>query len=127
MAPRRRDLWRQDVLSRRHILQRRLPESISAKSYKKSTYVKLFREMAKLQKLRPVAPQPGGQDRPPRCRETGPQGPARNFLRKIFFRNAPAAPLPGGQVPAARQRGGRVYFCKFSNQKYIFVKYENKK
>ena len=42
MAPRRRDLWRQDVLSRCHILQRRLPRSISAKSYKKGTNVKLF-------------------------------------------------------------------------------------
>ena len=31
VAPRRRDLWRQDVLSRRHILQRRSPGSISAK------------------------------------------------------------------------------------------------
>ena len=66
----------------------------------------------------PVALQPGGLGgRPPRCRATGPQGPARNFLREIFFRNAPAAPLPGG----------RVYSCKFPNQKYIFVKNENKK
>ena len=28
----------------------------------------------------PVALQPGGQGRPPRCRAAGPQGPARNFL-----------------------------------------------
>ena len=83
--------------------------------------------MAKLQKLRPVAPQPGDQDRPPRCRAAGPQGPARNFLHDFFFKNAPAAPLSGGQVPAARHRGGRVYFCKFPNQKYIFVKNKNKK
>jgi len=80
--------------------------------------VKFFREKGSLQKLRPAAPQPGGQGRPPRCRATGPQGPTRNFFREIFFR------LLGGP---ARQRGGRVYFCKFLNRKYIFVKNENKK
>ena len=36
----------------------------------------------------------------------------------------PAARQLGGP---ARQRGGRVYFCKFLNRKYIFVKNENKK
>jgi len=39
-----------------------------------------------------------------------PQGPARNFLHDFFFRNAPAAPLPGGQVLAARQLSGRGIF-----------------
>jgi hypothetical protein len=34
----------------------------------------------------------------------------------------PVTLLAGGQVPAARQQGGRVYFCKFRKQKYIFVK-----
>ena len=88
--------------------------------------------MAKLQKIRLATPQPGGHGWPPRCRATGPQGPTRNFLREIFSRNTPAAPLPGGQAPAARQRRGRVYSCKFPNRKYIFVKnvnikYKNKK
>ena len=74
----------------------------------------------------PVALQPGGQCRPPRCRATGPQGPARNFLHEFFFKNAPAALLPGGQVPATQQPGGRVYSCKFRKQKYIFVKTKTK-
>ena len=62
----------------------------------------------------PVALQPGGQARPPRCWATGPQGPARNFLREIFFRNTPAAPLPGPGRPAAGRPG------------YIPVNFENK-
>jgi len=36
-------------------------------------------------------------------------------------------PQRGDQVPAARQRGGRVYSCKFRKRKYIFVKNKNKK
>jgi len=59
----------------------------------------------------PVALQPGGLGgRPPRCRVTGSQGPARNFLRENFCTKAPTALLPGGQVPAARQQGGRGIF-----------------
>ena len=34
VAPRRRDLWRRDVLARRRSLRRRPPESICTKSYK---------------------------------------------------------------------------------------------
>ena len=45
---------------------------------------------------RPAAGRPGGPVAPlPGDR---PQGPARNFLHEIFFINAPAAPLPGGQA-----------------------------
>jgi len=41
----------------------------------------------------PAARQPGGRGaRPPRCRVTGPQGPARKYFRKIFCTKASAAP-----------------------------------
>jgi hypothetical protein len=53
--------------------------------------------------------------RPPRCRATGPRD-----LRVIFFvKFFSEMPLP--------LSGGRVYFYKFPNRKYIFVKNENKK
>ena len=96
--------------------------SISAKSYKRAHMWNYFAKRAKLQKLRPVAPQPGGQGRGGR-----PQGPARNFLREIFFE----MPLPP-RCRAARSRppgsgAAGVYSCKFPNRKYIFVKNENKK
>ena len=42
VAPRLRDLWRRDVLARRHSLRRRPPGSICTKSYKKGLYVKFF-------------------------------------------------------------------------------------
>ena len=35
VAPRRPDLWRRDVLARRHSLRRRTPRSICTKNYKK--------------------------------------------------------------------------------------------
>ena len=44
VAPRRRDLWRRDVLARRHSLRRRPTGSICTKSYKKDLYVKFFHE-----------------------------------------------------------------------------------
>ena len=69
-----------------------------------------------------AAPLPGGRCPPPRCRASGPPGARAQIFRKTFCRKA----------PAARQRGGRVYSCKFQKQKYIFVKnkiekYKNKK
>ena len=64
----------------------------------------------------PAAPQPGDR----------PQGPVCNFF--IFF--FAEKPLPPG-CRAARSRSpgsgaAGVYFCKFPNQKYIFVKNGNK-
>ena len=91
-----------------------------------------------MQKLRPVAPQPGGQDRPPRCRAAWGAGrpaagrPAPRDLRAIFsaifFSKMPLPP----RCRAARSRppsseAAGVYSCKFPNRKYIFVKNENKK
>src|SRR6185369_2822393 len=62
------------------------------KSYKKGTYVKFFRKRVKLQKLRPIAPQPGGQGRPARCRAARAGHPAAGRptprdLRAIFSAN----------------------------------------
>ena len=103
MTPRRRDLWRQDVLSRRHILQRRPPGSISAKSHKKGKMWNYFAKRAKLQKIRPAARQPGGLGgRPPRCRAASPQGPICNFLSS-FFSDKPLP--PGSQAARSRPPG----------------------
>ena len=56
--------------------------------------------MAKLQKKKQAAPQPGGLGgRPPSCRATGPQGPVYNFLSSFFTDK----PLPPG-CRAARSR-----------------------
>ena len=44
VAPRRHDLWRQDVLSRRHILHRRPQGLFLQKVTKKGTNVNLFDE-----------------------------------------------------------------------------------
>jgi len=59
-----------------------------------------------------VAPQPGGQIQPPRCRTTGPPGTRAQIFSEIFFRKA----------PAARQRGGGGIFLYISRKKYIFIK-----
>ena len=112
------------MLSRRHILRRRPLGSISTKSYKKGTY---FVKMAKLQKLRPGAPQPGGLGPAAPLPGDRPQGPVCNFFLLFFA----FKPLPPG-CRAARFRppgsgAAGVYFCKFPNRKYIFVKNENKK
>ena len=66
--------------------------------------------------------------RSPRSRATGPQGPARNFLRDFF---SSEMPLPH-RCRAARSRppgsgAAGVYSYKFPNRKYIFVKNKNKK
>jgi len=60
--------------------------------------------------------------RPPRCRATGPQGPARKYFRKSFCTKAPAAPQRGDQIPAARRRGGRGIFLLISKIKIYFYK-----
>ena len=70
----------------------------------------------------PAAPQPGDR----------PQGPVCNFFHLFFVEK----PLPPG-CRAARSRppgsgAAGVYFCKFPNRKYIFIKnrnikYKNKK
>ena len=49
------------------------------------------------------------------------QGSQRKFSVKIFAEK-PLPPRSGATRP-----GGRVYFCKFRKQKYIFVKNENEK
>ena len=65
----------------------------------------------------PAAQLPSGQrGRPPRCRATGPRD-----LSAIFFLFFAFKSLPPGSEAAG------VYFCKFPNRKYIFVKNENKK
>ena len=78
-----------------------------------------------------VAPLSGGRGllggRPLRCRATGPLGASAQILSENFCRKAPTALQRGDQVPAARQQGGRVYFCKFRKRKYIFVKNKNEK
>ena len=48
------------------------------------------------------------------------------YLDLKFLQISPCRPAAGRPVPAARQLGGRVYFCKFRKWKYIFVKNENK-
>ena len=66
----------------------------------------------------PAAPQPGGLGgRPSSCRAAGSQGPVCNLFSSFFS----GKPLPPGSGAAG------VYFCKFPNRKYIFVKNENKK
>ena len=114
--------------ARRPLLAARSPRSVSPRAFI-TDFLMLFRGTDRGEGLNcknwrpePAAPLPAGQNRPLRCRATGPQEPARNFLREFFFRNVSAAPLPGGQV-----RTGGVYSCKFSNRKYIFVKNKNKK
>ena len=76
----------------------------------------------------PAAQQPGGQGGPaaPLPGDRPPGTYVQLFEQKLLHKT-PAALLPGGQVPAARQLGGQVYSCKFPNQKYIFVKNENEK
>ena len=78
---------------------------------------------------RPATPLPGDLGgRPPRCRATGPQGPARNFLSEFFFSEMPLPPrcrAAWSRPPASGAAG--VYSCKFPNRKYIFVKNRNKK
>ena len=87
-----------------------------------------FAKRAKLQKLRPVAPQPGGQGRPPRCRAVWGAGrpaagrPVPRDLRAIF-----SAKIFAQKPRPPRCRAAGVYSCKFPNWKYIFVKNENKK
>ena len=87
VAPRRRDLWRQDVLSRRHILQRRPQGLFLQKVIKKSQMWNYFAKRAKLQKIRPAAPQPG--DRSP--------GTCLQFFVVFFCRLAPAARRAAGR------------------------------
>ena len=70
----------------------------------------------------PVALQPGGQGRPPRCRAAAPRDLCAIFFANFFSQK----PLPPGS------RAAEVYSCKFPNQKYIFIKnknikYKNKK
>ena len=79
-------------LQKEHICEILLQKVLNCKNYGRSPRSRAARAG------RPAAGRPA------------PQGLARNFLPEIFFRNARAALLPGGQVPAARQRGGRVIF-----------------
>ena len=115
VAPRR-------VISALHITVP-TPRVYFCKKVTKNTHMwNSFAKMAKLQKLRPVAPQPGGQARPPRCRATGLQGPARKYFRKSFSQK-PLPPRSGAtrsQPPGSGAAG--VYSCKFRKRKYIFVK-----
>ena len=74
----------------------------------------------------PAAPQPGGLGgRPPGCRAAGSQGPVRNFFSS-FFADKPLPPGSRTVRPPVSGAAG-VYFCKFPNRKYIFVKNGNKK
>ena len=42
VAPRRRDMWRRDVLARRHSLRRGTPRSICTKNYKKKSICEIL-------------------------------------------------------------------------------------
>ena len=65
--------------------------------------------------------------RPPRCRATGPRDLSVIFFFFFFaFKSLP----PGCRAARSRPprcRAAGVYFCKFPNQKCIFVKNKNKK
>ena len=80
-----------------------------------------FAKRAKLQKLRPVAPQPGGlgAGRPAAGRPA--PGTCAQFSPQIFFQKCPCRPAAGRPVPPGSGAAG-VYSCKFQKQKYIFVK-----
>ena len=68
---------------------------------------------------RPAAGRPGGAGRPAAGRPGGPvarqpgdrsKGPVCNYFSCFFYEKAPAARLPGSQVPATRLLGGRGIF-----------------
>ena len=90
----------------------------------------------------PVAPQPGGQGRPPRCRAARAGRPAagrpapRDLRANNFTKVFAQKPLPPRSGAARSRPSGSgaagVYFCKLRKRKYIFVKnknikYKNKK
>jgi len=78
--------------------------------------------------VEPVAQLPGGQGGPAaQLPGDRPQGPVCDFFSPCCVAFKPL--LPGCRAARSRPPGSRaaeVYFCKFPNRKYIFVKMEIK-